>query len=120
MPDWLRVCKIDEIPLSGARVVRVPGRADIALFRTLDDRVFALHDHCPHKGGPLSQGIVHGAQATCPLHGWVIQLESGRAAEPDIGETACLRVRVDAGEVFLHCDDLRIEALRAVVIGCAA
>lgn len=118
--DWLLVCKVDEIPLSGARVVRVPDRADIALFRTLDERVFALHDHCPHKRGPISQGIVHGAQVTCPLHGWVIELDSGRAVEPDVGETACLRVRIEAGHVFLHRDDLRIEALRATVVACAA
>jgi nitrite reductase (NADH) small subunit len=120
MSDWLPACRLDEIPVSGARVVRLPGRADIAVFRTIDDRVFALHDRCPHKGGPLSQGIVHGAQVTCPLHGWVIRLESGNALEPDEGGTACLRVRIEAGEVFLHRDDLRIEALRAELVGCAA
>jgi nitrite reductase (NADH) small subunit len=120
LQDWLPVCKFDEIPVSGARVVRTPGRGDIALFRTIDERVFALHDRCPHKGGPLSQGIVHGAQVSCPLHGWVINLDSGNAVEPDIGRAACLRVRVENGDVFLHRDDLRDEALRAIVVGCAA
>ncbi len=120
MSDWLYVCKLDEIPVAGARVVRVPGCADIALFRTIEDRVFALHDRCPHKGGPLSQGIVHGAQVTCPLHGWVIELDRGRALEPDIGQTACLRVRVEDGDVLLHRDDLRLEALHATLVHCAA
>lgn len=104
--DWLYLCRLDDIPVSGARVVRFEGRPDIALFRTLDDRVFALHDGCPHKGGPLSQGIVHGARVTCPLHAWVINLDSGRAVEPDVGTTACFRVRCENGEVFLHRADV--------------
>ncbi|TLY51834.1 MAG: nitrite reductase small subunit NirD [Gammaproteobacteria bacterium] len=118
--EWLKVCGVDDIPVAGARVVRVPGRADIALFRTLDDRVFALHDRCPHKGGPLSQGIVHGARVTCPLHAWVIELATGSALEPDVGMVACIRVRSEAGEVFLHREDLRRDALRAQLIADAA
>jgi nitrite reductase (NADH) small subunit len=106
MNDWLHVCALDDIPVSGARVVRVAGRPDVALFRTQDDRVFALRDRCPHKGGPLSQGIVHGARVTCPLHAWVIELDSGTAVEPDVGATACFGVRVEGGEIFLRRDEL--------------
>ena len=81
---WVDVGSIDEIRPLGSRIVRT-GDGDIALFRTADDHVFALHDRCPHKGGPLSQGIVHGRSVTCPLHAWVIDLASGEAAAPDKG-----------------------------------
>jgi len=118
--DWLYLCRRDDIPLSGARVVRIQGRPDIALFRTLDERVFALHDRCPHKGGPLSQGSVHGARVTCPLHAWVINLDSGRAVEPDVGATACFRVRCENGEVFLHRADVAGSAAVAATGACLA
>ena len=81
---WVDVGSIDEIRPLGSRIVRT-GDGAIALCRTADDHVFALHDRCPHKGGPLSQGIVHGRSVTCPLHAWVIDLASGEAAAPDKG-----------------------------------
>ena len=75
---WIRVCQLEDIPVRGARVIRTEsGR--IALFRTAEQEVFALDDKCPHKSGPLSQGIVHGNSVTCPLHNWVISLETGKA-----------------------------------------
>jgi nitrite reductase (NADH) small subunit len=108
--DWLRVCARDDIPVLGARVIRREGRDDIALFRTQDDRVFALIDRCPHRGGPLSQGIVHGHGVTCPLHGWNIGLEDGQAAAPDVGCARVFQVRVEVreldGGVFLRRDEL--------------
>lgn len=101
---WQKVCPLDEIPPLGARVVAHPQGA-IALFRTSDDRVFALRDACPHKGGPLSQGIVHGsgedARVTCPLHGWNIALASGEACAPDAGCARAHAVRVEAQTVWL-------------------
>lgn len=98
---WRRVCRLDDIPRLGARVVH--GRAgDIAIFRNAEDEVFALADRCPHKGGPLSQGIVFGRKVSCPLHGWSICLEDGNAAAPDAGCTARFEVRVETGEVFLR------------------
>jgi len=84
------VCRLEEIPQLGARVVKTGG-ADIAVFRTADDAVFAVEDKCPHKGGPLSQGIVFGHQVTCPLHGWIVGLESGEACAPDQGCTQSCR-----------------------------
>jgi len=101
MSDWMDIGTIDDIPRLGARVVRTP-EGDIAVFRTADDRVFALHDQCPHKSGPLSQGIVHGRRVTCPLHNWLIDLETGEATAPDEGATACFPVRVEDGKVSLH------------------
>jgi len=74
---------------------------DIALFRTADDRVFALHDRCPHKAGKLSQGIVHGESVTCPLHNWVIGLSDGQAKEPDEGCARTVQVRLDQGRILL-------------------
>ena len=95
------LCALDEIPRLGSRVVEAPG-GDIAVFRTADDRVFALNDKCPHKGGPLSQGIVHGDRVACPLHGWLIQLESGSAVAPDEGCVKRHEAKVEGGRVLLR------------------
>jgi nitrite reductase (NADH) small subunit len=91
---------IDDIPPLGARVVASP-EGNIAIFRTRDDRIFALDDRCPHKGGPLSQGIVHGARVTCPLHNWTIELENGEAVAPDKGCVRTIPVRIEGRRIFL-------------------
>ena len=101
MTDWKRICPLEDIPRLGSRVVRRPGASDIAIFRNADDEVFALHDKCPHKGGPLSQGIVHGRKVTRPLHGWNLNLQDGQAVAPDVGACASFAVKVEAGEVWL-------------------
>jgi nitrite reductase (NADH) small subunit len=98
---WVRVCAIDDIPLLGARVLRRGDGDDIALFRPAAERVFALADRCPHKGGPLSQGIVSGDTVTCPLHGWNLQLDSGKACAPDVGCARTYPVQLRDGEVWL-------------------
>ena len=99
--EWKTVCPLDAIPVLGARVVR--SRAgDIAIFRNAEDEVFALHDKCPHKGGPLSEGIVHGRQVTCPLHSWKLELASGEAVAPDVGCAKPFAVKVEAGMVLLQ------------------
>ncbi len=100
MTDWIEVGALEDIPCLGARVVRASG-GDIAVFRTTENEVFALRDACPHKGGPLSQGIVHGRRVTCPLHNWNIELESGEAVAPDEGCAASYPVKVEAGIVYL-------------------
>jgi len=98
--DWIEIGSLSEIPRLGARVVQA-GKIPVALFRTADDQVFAMHDRCPHKQGPLSEGIVHGRQVTCPLHNWVIDLQSGEAAAPDHGAAACFAAKVENGTVWL-------------------
>lgn len=98
--DWVEVGKVEDIPKLGARVVRTD-KGDIAVFRTADDSIFALRDECPHKGGPLSQGIVHGDRVSCPLHDWKILLHSGDAVAPDEGCAASYPVKVDKGVVTL-------------------
>jgi nitrite reductase (NADH) small subunit len=95
------VCALEDIPRLGARRVRRMDGVQIAVFRTADDCVFALLDRCPHKGGPLSQGIVFGDKVACPLHNWTIELGSGRAAAPDEGCVQRFAVRVEAGRVLL-------------------
>ena len=100
MNRWIEICPLDDIPPLGSRVVR-RADGDIAVFRTADDEVFALHDRCPHKHGPLSQGIVHGRQVTCPLHGWNIGLDDGAAIAPDVGHCAHFEVTVRDGIVLL-------------------
>ena len=99
--DWRRVCALVDIPRLGARVLRTE-TGDIAVFRAEDDTIFALADRCPHKGGPLSQGIVYGHRVACPLHNWSIGLEDGCAIEPDEGCTRSYPVRIDAGVVYLQ------------------
>ncbi|HEX2117287.1 MAG TPA: nitrite reductase small subunit NirD [Alphaproteobacteria bacterium] len=103
MTAWIAVGRLDDIPRLGARVVRT-SKGNIAVFRTADDRVFALDDRCPHKGGPLSQGIVHGGRITCPLHNWVVELCDGRAVAPDEGCTVAYPVRLEDGVISICLD----------------
>jgi nitrite reductase (NADH) small subunit len=98
--EWIEVGRLEEIPPLGARVVRAPG-GDIAVFRNAEDEVFALRNRCPHKGGPLSEGIVYGRTVACPLHNWCMSLDSGRALAPDEGCAPAYPVRVLDGLVFL-------------------
>ena len=97
---WIEICKLEDIPPQGARVIRAT-LGCVALFRTADDRVFALEDRCPHKGGPLSQGIVHDNGVTCPLHNWVIDLGTGLARDPDEGAVRTYPVKVRDGRVLI-------------------
>lgn len=97
---WIEVGAVDDVPRRGARQVVTPD-GPVAVFRTHDDRVFAIEDRCPHKGGPLSQGIVHGASVTCPLHNWVIDLQTGAAQGTDEGCARTIDVRIEAGRVLL-------------------
>jgi nitrite reductase (NADH) small subunit len=98
-----RVCRLGEIPVLGARVVVRAEHPDgnVAVFRTADDGVFAVLDRCPHKGGPLSQGIVFGDRVACPLHNWTIELATGEAVAPDVGCARRFPVKVEAGIVYV-------------------
>jgi nitrite reductase (NADH) small subunit len=100
MSNWIEIGTLNDIPVLGSRVVRTAS-GDIAVFRTADDEVFALDDRCPHKGGPLSQGIVHNKRVTCPLHNFVIELKSGAAVAPDEGCTRAHPVKVENSTVWL-------------------
>ncbi len=101
MSEWIEIGPLDEIPRLGARVIQTP-QGDIALFRTRGDSVFAVQDRCPHRQGPLSQGLVHDNTVTCPLHNWEIDLESGRALPPDEGCANTYPTRVENGVVMIE------------------
>ena len=100
-PEWLDVGPVSDIPLRGARSIPVAGGEELAVFRTGDDRVYALVNRCPHKGGPLSQGIVHGDKVACPLHDWKISLVTGEAQAPDKGCVPTIPVKVAGGRILI-------------------
>jgi nitrite reductase (NADH) small subunit len=101
MSQWTEVVELNKIPVLGSRVIKTR-EMDIAVFRGSDDQVFAIRDACPHKGGPLSQGIMHGHSVTCPLHNWKIDLTSGNALAPDNGCSNVFPVKVEGGKVYLQ------------------
>lgn len=109
MTDWIHICSLSEIPARGARTVAT-SFGGIAVFKTDDGGVFAIRDRCPHKGGPLSQGLVHGHKVTCPLHNWVIDLESGEAVAPDHGCAQRYAVKIDAEQVYLALTETHASA----------
>ena len=100
MSNWIEIAALEDIPRLGARVVKTD-TMDVAVFRTRDDQVFAVKDACPHRQGPLSQGIVSGTTVTCPLHNWKIDLASGEALGPDEGCTNTYSAKVEDGKIYL-------------------
>jgi len=111
MSEWKIICKVEDIPMLGARRVRRAQGHEVAIFRNADNKVFALLDRCPHKGGPLSQGIVYGETVACPLHNWQIGLADGCAQAPDEGCAQRFTVQVDNGEVALNMHEINTLAL---------
>jgi nitrite reductase (NADH) small subunit len=109
MTHYIDIAALSDIPPQGARLVKTP-LGCVAVFRSADDQVFALQDRCPHKGGPLSEGIVHGTSVTCPLHAWVFDLNTGQAQGADEGAVATYAVKVEGGRVWL---DARLMARTA-------
>ncbi len=106
MTNWIDIGALEDIPTRGARVVKT-ALGCVAIFRTGEDEVYALEDRCPHKGGPLSEGIVHGASVTCPLHNWVFSLDTGLAQGADEGSVPTYPARVEQGRILL--DAARLE-----------
>ena len=103
MSNWTKVVALQDIPMLGSRVVDA-GELKVAVFRTAGDMVFAIKNECPHKKGPLSEGIVHGTSVTCPLHNWKIDLASGEALGADEGCTNTFPVKIENGQVFLELE----------------
>ncbi|WP_298260980.1 nitrite reductase small subunit NirD [uncultured Litoreibacter sp.] len=110
MSQWIEISALDAIPQRGARLVKTP-LGCVAVFRTATDEVYALDNACPHKGGPLADGIVHGTQVTCPLHNWVISLETGMAQGADEGQVATYRAKVTDGRIYLDTEFLQHRAV---------
>ncbi|WP_027487301.1 nitrite reductase small subunit NirD [Allorhizobium undicola] len=107
--NWFAIGTIDDIPLRGARCVRTP-QGKIGVFRTAENEVFAIEDHCPHKGGPLTEGIVHGKAVTCPLHNWVISLETGLALGADEGAVKTIPIRNVEGQLSIMLESMLVAA----------
>ncbi|MEO1138433.1 MAG: nitrite reductase small subunit NirD [Pseudomonadota bacterium] len=97
--SWIDVGAVDDISLPGARLVKTPVGC-VALFRTAEAEVYATSNRCPHKGGPLVEGIVHGQKVTCPLHNWVFDLNTGTALDED-SQIDTFPVRVEGGRLLL-------------------
>ena len=106
MTQWKKICLVSDIAVLGSRRVSREQGIDVAVFRNDKDEVFALLDRCPHKGGPLSQGIVFGQSVACPLHNWTIDLNGGCAKAPDEGCTPKFAVKIEAGAVHLDTAEL--------------
>ncbi len=111
MSDWKAICRLDDIPVLGARRVMRPAGLDVAVFRNAEDQVFALLDRCPHKGGPLSQGIVFGTSVACPLHNRAIGLDAACARSPDAACPPQFAVKLEDGVVHLDAGELATHAL---------
>jgi nitrite reductase (NADH) small subunit len=99
--SWIKVCEKDTVPRLGSRIVK-SGDIEIGIFRTSEDKFYALNNMCPHEKGPLSQGIVFGDKVACPLHNWKIDLKTGKVDEPDEGSTRCFKVKIEGNYVFLE------------------
>lgn len=105
---WLDIGPVDQLPVLGARTLPVQGGKEIAIFHTANNEVYALINECPHKQGPLSQGIVHDTSVACPLHNWRISLVTGQALGEDVGCVPTIPVKIDGGRIFIS----RKEALQ--------
>ncbi len=98
--NWIDIGAIDDIPLRGARKVKTR-EGCLAVFRTDENTVYATSNTCPHKGGPLVEGIIHDNRVTCPLHNWVFDLETGQAQGADKGRIATYPAKVENGRILI-------------------
>ena len=107
--SWVDIGAVADVPVRGARKVRTPTGC-IAVFRTDEATVYATANACPHKGGPLAEGIVHGNRVTCPLHNWVFDLETGAALGADEGRIDTYAVRIEDGRLLIDAGALMARA----------
>ena len=115
MSDWIDICGLDDVPPLGSRILET-GDITIAIFRTSTNEIFAIEDKCPHKGGPLSQGIVHGQRVTCPLHNRVFDLREGKALAPDRGCLKRFKAYVADGRIRLELTPLALPEEDSLVV----
>lgn len=102
---WVDIGALTDIPVRGARLIKTASGC-IAVFRTAENEAFAIDNACPHKAGPLAQGIVHDRSVTCPLHNWVIDLETGRALGADEGQVRTYALKLEADRMFLDASSI--------------
>jgi nitrite reductase (NADH) small subunit len=107
---WIRVTALENIPAREGRAVQI-GDREIAIFN-LGDRLLATSNRCPHKSGPLCDGIITGAAVVCPLHAWKVNLEDGSVERPASEKERCIEtypVRVDDGVVVVAVPHAAVE-----------
>ena len=104
---WIQITPVENIPLREGRCVTVNGHA-IAIFN-LGGRFVAMENQCPHRGGPLADGIISATgdavTVTCPLHNWRIEVDCGQVVKPPGQEAPCVRTfpaRVEEGFVAIR------------------
>ena len=103
---WVRIAYCRDIPVREGRPVKV-GNREVAIFN-LGDRFLAVENRCPHKGGPLADGIVSGAAVVCPLHAWKMSLETGNGVNGP-SALSCVETfstRVEGGIVLLDLSEI--------------
>jgi nitrite reductase (NADH) small subunit len=111
---WIRVTPVENVPPREGRAVLI-GDREIALFNLgpstalgAGDQFLATDNQCPHKGGPLCDGIVTGSSVVCPLHAWKVNLETGQVERPSHGKDHCVRTyrtRIEDGVVLIGLPD---------------
>ena len=106
---WIRVTQADNIPLREGRAVNIGGD-EIAIFN-LGDRFVAVDNACPHRGGPLCDGIVSGTSVVCPLHGYKVCLDTGNVLKPEVAvRVDSYPVRVEDGVVLIKLESEQEQA----------
>lgn len=103
---FLYIGTVSEIPERGGKVVHI-GPLELAVFRLSDGSLRAVENRCPHRGGPLSEGVVSGKMVYCPLHEWKIDLTDGKVQEPDIGCVQTYPVQVEGDRVWIRLDGMK-------------
>ena len=108
--NWIRVTPVENVPPREGRAVLI-GDREIALFNLgpstalgAGDQFLATDNQCPHKGGPLCDGIVTGSSVVCPLHGWKVSLNTGQVERPAHGKDHCVTTyptRIEDGVVLI-------------------
>ena len=108
--SWVHITRAENIPLREGRAVKLDGE-EIAIFN-LGGKFLAVANRCPHRDGPLADGIVSGESVVCPLHAWKICLHTGAVQRPQ-EQDACVRsypVQVVGGIVCVNLEAEEAEA----------
>ena len=107
--SWIRVTEVENIPLREGRAVQI-GDREIAIFN-LGGKFTACDNACPHRGGPLADGIVSGANVVCPLHAYRVCLETGNVTKPEVCvKVDTYEVRIESGVVMVDVEDAEEKA----------
>ncbi len=99
------VCFVEDLPVGLGRAFDVAGKT-LALFRTRKGVIFATDNACPHKGGPLADGMLAGESVVCPLHAFRFDLHSGACDQEGACPLKTYPLDIRDNQVFLRLEDL--------------